>query len=172
MAEEATLFNVTAAAATLPPALKAAYLAWQPVEGREARLGRLTAGIAADFRAASGVADDPDLAEKPSAVPLRCVRHCEAVLWHTLALECGAESEPYRPGWQDSEVWLRQLYVTLRQGGGAAGEPGTPRYNAAAGSVGSALAAVSPDAGAPAADAVTRPISYVSPGRPVRMTLY
>ncbi len=69
-------FNVTAAAATLPPSLKSAWLAWQPVEGREARLGRLTAGIAADFRAATGVDADPDFAEKPSAVPLRCVRHC------------------------------------------------------------------------------------------------
>jgi len=170
MAEETTLFNVTAAAATLPPSLKAAYLAWQPVGGREARLGRLTAGIAADFRAAAGVADDPDLAEKPSAVPLRCVRHCEAVLWHTLALECGAESEPYRPGWQDSEVWLRQLYVTLRQSGGAPGEPGTPSYDAAAGSVGG-LYGDPGDAGG-SAGVVTRPISYGGAGRPGRMTLY
>ncbi len=168
MAEEMTLFNVTAAAATLPPSLKAAYLAWQPAEGREARLGRIAAGVAADFRAASGVAADPEFAEKPAAVPVRCVRHCEAVLWHTLALECGAEAEPYRPGWQDSEVWLRQLYVTLRQGGAAAGEPGTPRYDGAAGPSGGVYGAT----GDGSAGVVTRPISYGGAGRPGRMTLY
>jgi hypothetical protein len=128
MAEEMTLFTPAAAAATLPPALRAAYLAWTPAGGREARLGRITAGVAADFRAATGVAAAPEYEETPAAVPVRCVRHCEAVLWYTLAQECGAEAEPYRTGWQNAEMWLRQSYVTVRTRGDASGEFGMPRY--------------------------------------------
>jgi len=45
-----------------------------------------------------------------------------------LAQECGAEAEPYRTGWLNAEMWLRQSYVTLRTRGEASGEFGTPRY--------------------------------------------
>lgn len=172
MLEELTLFNASTAAATLPPTLKAAYLAWQPKEGRESRLGRLTAGIAADFQAAAGIASNPIVVEKPAAVPVRSVRHCEAVLWYTLALECGVAAEQYRPGWQDAEVWLRQLYVTLRQGAGANGEPGTPRYDGVAGAVGGTYVAALPGNTAPSRGVVVRPINYGGSGRPGRMTLY
>jgi hypothetical protein len=70
-------------------------------------------------RAATGVAADPEYEETPAAVPVRTVRHCEAVLWYTLAQECGAEAEPYRTGWQNAEMWLRQSYVTVRTRGDA-----------------------------------------------------
>jgi len=175
--ELTALFNTSTAAATLPPSLLTAYLSWQPTGGREARLGRLTAMIAADFRAASGYATHPDYAATPAAVPLRSVRHCEAVLWYTLALECGAAAEAYRSGWQDSEVWLRQLYVTQRQGGGAGAAPGTPRYDGAAGPVGGSGGATGGINGAPgdingAPGVVTGPINYQVEPRPVRMTLY
>ena len=156
MAEAMTLFTTSAAAATLPPAILNGYLAWKPVGGREARLGRIAAGVAADFRAATGVAADPEYEETPAAIPVRCVRHCEAVLWYTLAQECGAEAEPYRTGWQNAEMWLRQSYVTVRTLGDASGACGMPRYERP-GSTGGSLYGVTDGGGS--GGVITNPIS-------------
>jgi hypothetical protein len=131
-------------------------MAWKPVGGREARLGRIAAGVAADFRAATGVAADPEYEDTPAAVPVRCVRHCEAVLWYTLAQECGAEAEPYRTGWQNAEMWLRQSYVTVRTLGDASGACGMPRYERP-GSTGGSLYGVTDGSGS--GGVITNPIS-------------
>lgn len=161
MAEAMILFTASAATATLPPAIRIAYMAWKPDGGREARLGRITAGVAADFRAATGVAADPAFAENPAAVPVRCVRHCEAVLWYTLAQECGAEAEPYQSGWQNAEMWLRQSYVTARTRGDASGEFGMPRY-ARPGSAGGGVYGATGGGGADGV--ITNPISLGDEG--------
>lgn len=161
MAEAMTLFTTSAAAATLPPAILNAYMAWKPVGGREARLGRIAAGVAADFRAATGVAADPEYEDTPAAVPVRGVRHCEAVLWYTLAQECGAEAEPYRTGWQNAEMWLRQSYVTVRTLGDASGACGMPRYERP-GSTGGSLYGVTDGGGSGGGGSggvITNPIS-------------
>ncbi len=47
-----------------------------------------------------------------------------------LAHEMGAEAEPYRSAWLDSEIYLRRLYLELKSGGAAAGATGTPLYAA------------------------------------------
>ena len=161
MAEAMTLFTLSAAAATLPPTILNAYLAWKPVGGREARLGRIAAGVAADFRAATGVEADPEYEETPAAIPVRCVRHCEAVLWYTLAQECGAEAEPYRTGWQNAEMWLRQSYVTVRTLGDASGACGMPRYERP-GSTGGSLYGVTGGGGS--GGVITNPISLGDKG--------
>ena len=122
------VYDAAAAAETLPPALAAAYAAWLSEEVRAERLGLIVSGVVADFRKA--VAADADATGKLDAdsVPVACLRHVAAVVWYTLAQEMGADTEPYRPAWQDSEIYLRRLYQDLESGGGASGATGTPLY--------------------------------------------
>jgi len=123
------VYDTGAAAETLPPLLAAAYAAWLTAEVRAQRLGLIVSGVVADFRKA--VAADADATGKLDAdsVPAACLRHVAAVVWYTLAQEMGADPEPYRPGWQDSEIYLRRLYQDLESGGGASGATGTPLYS-------------------------------------------
>ena len=130
------VYDTGAAAETLPPSLSTAYAAWLTAEVRAQRLGLIVSGVVADFRKA--VAADSDATGKLDAdsVPVACLRHVAAVVWYTLAQELGADPEPYRSAWQDSEIYLRRLYQDLESGGGASGATGTPRYvpgNASAG---------------------------------------
>ena len=122
------VYDAGAAAVTLPPSLATAYAAWLTEEARAQRFGLIVSGVVADFRKA--VAADADAAGKLDAdsVPEACLRHAAAVAWYTLAQEMGADPEPYRPAWQDSEIYLRRLYQDLESGGCAGGATGTPRY--------------------------------------------
>ena len=122
------VYGAGAAAETLPPSLAAAYAVWLSEEVRAERLGLIVSGVVADFRRA--VAADADATGKldPDSVPVACLRHAAAVVWYTLAQEMGADPEPYRPAWQDSEIYLRRLYQDLEAGGGASGATGTPLY--------------------------------------------
>ena len=122
------VYDTGAAAETLPPSLSTAYAAWLTAEVRAQRLGLIVSGVVADFRKA--VAADADATGKLDAdsVPVACLRHVAAVVWYTLAQEMGADPEPYRSAWQDSEIYLRRLYQDLESGGGASGATGTPRY--------------------------------------------
>jgi len=121
------IYDAAAAAATLPPLLAAAYAAWLDEATRAQRLALLVSGVVADFRKA--VAADADATGKLDAasVPLSCLRHVSAVTWYMLAHEMGADAEPYRPAWLDSEIYLRRLYQDLADGG-AGGATATPRY--------------------------------------------
>jgi hypothetical protein len=152
------VYDAGAAAETLPPPLAAAYAAWLDAEVRAERLGLVAAGVVADFRRA--VAADADATGKldEDSVPVSCLRHVAAVVWYALAQEMGADPEPYRPAWQDSEIYLRRLYQDLKAGGGASGATGTPRYGPGRVSYG----------GGGAADAFLRvpvysPIGYMPP---------
>ncbi len=122
------IYDTGAAAETLPPSLSTAYASWLTAEVRAQRLGLIVSGVVADFRKA--VAADADETGKLNthSVPLACLRHVAAVAWYTLAQELGADPEPYRSAWQDSEIYLRRLYQDLESGGGASGATGTPRY--------------------------------------------
>ena len=122
------VYDTGAAAETLPPSLSTAYAAWLTAEVRAQRLGLIVSGVDADFRKA--VAADADATGKLDAdsVPVACLRHVAAVVWYTLSQEMGADPEPYRSAWQDSEIYLRRLYQDLESGGGASGATGTPRY--------------------------------------------
>ena len=122
------VYDAGAAAVTLPPSLSTAYGTWLTAEVRAQRLGLIVSGVVADFRKA--VAADADAAGKldEDSVPEACLRHAAAVAWYTLAQEMGADPEPYRPAWQDSEIYLRRLYQDLEAGGTASGAAGTPRY--------------------------------------------
>ena len=122
------VYDTGAAAETLPPSLSTAYAAWLTAEVRAQRLGLIVSGVVADFRKA--VAADADATGRLDAdsVPVACLRHAAAVVWYTLAQEMGSDPEPYRPAWQDSEIYLRRLYQDLESGGGVSGATGTPRY--------------------------------------------
>ena len=122
------VYDAGAAAATLPPSLATAYAAWLTAEVRAERLGLLVSGVVSDFRKA--VAADADATGKLNAdsVPVSCLRHAANVVWYTLAQEMGVDPEPYRTGWQDSEIYLRRLYQDLQAGGTAVGSTGTPLY--------------------------------------------
>jgi len=122
------VYDAGAAAETLPPSLATAYAAWLTAEVRAQRLGLIVSGVVADFRKA--VAADAAATGKLDAdsVPVACLRHVAAVVWYTLAQEMGADPEPYRSAWQDSEIYLRRLYQDLESGGGASGATGTPLY--------------------------------------------
>ena len=122
------VYDTGAAAETLPPQLSTVYGAWLTAEVRAQRLGLVVAGVVADFRKA--VAADADATGRldPDSVPVACLRHAAGVVWYTLAQEMGADPQPYRPAWQDSEIYLRRLYQDLAAGGGAGGASGTPRY--------------------------------------------
>ena len=131
-------YDAESAAGTLPPSLATAYAAWLTAEVRLARLGVIASGVVSDFR--TSVAADADTlgSTDPALVPASCVRHVAAVTWYTLAQEMGADPEAYRSAWQDSEIYLRQLYADLRQNGGtASGASGTPRYGVVGGVSGS-----------------------------------
>ncbi len=127
---EWVIYDTGAAAETLPPLLATAYAAWLTEEVRAQRLGLIVSGVVEDFRKA--VAADADPAGKLDAgsVPLSCLRHVSAVTWYMLAHEMGAEAEPYRSAWLDSEIYLRRLYLELKSGGAAGGATGTPLYAA------------------------------------------
>jgi len=122
------VYDTGAAAATLPPLLASAYAAWLTPVLRAQRLGLIASGVVADFRKA--VAADADATGKLNAdsVPVSCLRHVSAVTWYMLAQEMGAEPEPYRSAWLDSEIYLRRLYQDLESGGTASGAAGTPLY--------------------------------------------
>jgi len=122
------IYDAGAAAATLPPSLATAYAAWLDAATRAQRLALLVSGVVADFRKA--VAADADATGKLDAasVPLSCLRHVSAVTWYMLANEMGADAEPFRTAWLDSEIYLRRLYQELADGGNASGATGTPRY--------------------------------------------
>ena len=122
------VYDAGAAAATLPPSLATAYAAWLTAEVRAERLGLVVSGVVSDFRKA--VAADADATGKLNAdsVPVSCLRHAANVVWYTLAQEMGVDPEPYRTGWQDSEIYLRRLYQDLQAGGTAVGSTGTPLY--------------------------------------------
>ena len=122
------VYDAGAAAETLPPSRSTLYAAWLTAEVRAQRLGLVVSGVVADFRKA--VAAEADATGKLDAdsVPVACLRHVAAVAWYTLAQEMGADPEPYRSAWQDSEIYLRRLYQDLDSGGGASGATGTPRY--------------------------------------------
>ena len=122
------VYDAGAAAETLPPPLAAAYGSWLDAATRVQRLALLVSGVVADFRRA--VAADADATGKLDAdsVPLSCLRHVSAVTWYMLANEMGAEADPYRSAWLDSEIYLRRLYQELA-GGGADGATATPRYS-------------------------------------------
>ena len=137
------VYDAAAAAETLPPALSTAYAAWLDADVRLQRLGLIAAGVVSDFRKA--VAADADAAGKLDAdsVPVSCLRHAANVVWYTLAQEMGADPEPYRTAWQDSEIYLRRLYQDLEAGGGASGATGTPMYAPGETSAGGAAGAAS-----------------------------
>jgi len=122
------VYDAGAAAGTLPPSLAAAYAAWLTAEVRAERLGLIVSGVVSDFRKA--VAADSDVTGKVNAdsLPVSCLRHAANVVWYTLARETGVDPEPYRAGWQDSEIYLRRLYQDLQAGGTASGSAGTPLY--------------------------------------------
>ena len=127
------VYDVTAAAATLPPSLLAAYDAWlDTAEAREARLGAIASGVVADFRVAVAADADATGVLDEDTIPAYCLRHVQAMSWYYLAMECGFDPTDLQAGWQDGEVYLRSLYVTLRQGGAtgaASSAAGTPRYS-------------------------------------------
>jgi hypothetical protein len=122
------VYDTGAAVETLPPSLATAYAAWLTVELRAQRLGLIASGVVQDFR--KSVAADSDANGKldEDSVPMACLRHVTAVAWYTLAQEMGADPEPYRSAWQDSEIYLRRLYQDLKAGGTVSGATGTPRY--------------------------------------------
>jgi len=126
------VYDAGAAAETLPPSLSTVYAAWLTEEVRVQRLGLIVSGVVADFRKA--VAADADATGRLDAesVPLSVLRHVSAVTWYMLAQEAGADAEPYRPAWLDSEIYLRRLYQDLEAGGG--GAAGTPLYSPGAAS--------------------------------------
>lgn len=122
------VYDAGAAAATLPPSLATAYAAWLTAEVRAERLGLLVSGVVSDFRKA--VAADADATGRLNAdsVPASSLRHAANVVWYTLAQEMGVDPEPYRTGWQDSEIYLRRLYQDLKESGASNGATGTPLY--------------------------------------------
>jgi hypothetical protein len=154
------VYDTGAAAETLPPSLSTAYGAWLTAEVRAQRLGLIVSGVVADFRKA--VAADADATGKLDAdsVPVACLRHAAAVVWYTLAQEMGADPEPYRSAWQDSEIYLRRLYQDLEAGGGASGATGTPLYVPGSASTGGGSGGV---VGGILRVPVWSPINYIPP---------
>ncbi len=152
------IYEVGAAAATLPPLLATAYAAWLDAATRAQRLALLVSGVVADFRKA--VAADADATGKLDAasVPLSCLRHVSAVTWYMLANEMGADAEGFRSAWLDSEIYLRRLYQDLADGG-ADGATATPRYTPGSQSTGGGSAT----AGALLHVPAYSPINYAPP---------
>jgi len=136
------VYDTGAAAATLPPSLATAYAVWLTVEVRAQRLGLIVSGVVSDFRKAVAADSDSVGKDNASSVPVSCLRHVANVVWYTLSQEMGVDQEPYRTGWQDSEIYLRRLYQDLQAGGTANGSTGTPLY-----APGSAVGSVSGVAG-------------------------
>ncbi|MEI7901863.1 MAG: hypothetical protein WCK89_16535 [bacterium] len=126
------VYDGDCAAATLPPELADAYGSWLTAEARLVRIGVIASGIVADFRDATLADADETGSTNPQSVPASCLRHVAAVLWNSLAGECGMDTAEYRAGWQDAEIYLRRLYQDLKAGGAASGAAGTPAYSAAA----------------------------------------
>lgn len=126
------IYDVTAAAATLPPSLAAAYGAWlESAEARAARLGLIVGGTVADFRKAVIAASDAVGALDETTIPAACVRHANAIVWFSLAFEMGEDQSVYQTAWQDAEIYLRRLYMDSKAGSlaTASGATGTPRYS-------------------------------------------
>ena len=142
---EWVIYDTGAAAETLPPLLATAYAAWLTEEVRAQRLGLIVSGVVEDFRKAVAADADPAGKLDASSVPLSCLRHVSAVTWYMLAHEMGAEAEPYRSAWLDSEIYLRRLYLELKSGGGAGGATGTPMYTAGSSGAGGLTAGADGD---------------------------
>lgn len=119
-------------AETLPDTLKTAFDAWLTLPRRLARMEVLVAGTVGDYRRAVNAEADAVGSTGDSLIPLACLRHALYAVWYTLAIEMGyADAALFRPGWQDSEVYLRQLRKDLETGSGTAAAAGTPLYQPA-----------------------------------------
>ena len=123
------VYDVTAAAATLPPSLAAAFDAWLTAEDRMTRLALVVTGVVEDFRKATLADADAAGSLDAAQIPLSCLRHANAIAWYILAFELGSDTDAYRAAWQDAEIYLRRLYMDSKTAASTAGAAGTPRYS-------------------------------------------